>query len=397
MGYSRCRFALSWVIVCATISDSPCYSHNFTISDEGEDILHNDTDPFRNHTTSGEYKQRVVLLVGPHKTASSSVQANLIRWTSEYDNRLPNWSWPQPSFVSSCNNGPKVFYPYFITLNGSGKEQCLRKQYKLWGLQEKDLLSDYKNAYRDEWSAGKSLVIASEAMDFVSSERTDGDLMLSRILDGLPWNSNDLSGLQLEGSNDDVTIVVKFRAPRVEHLVSLWHQCCMGSMTFYEYITIRLPSKKDPIRSLDSLRLVEIFLEKGFEVIIIDMEGATNKGYDISDVVACDVLGARCTPVKKIIGENILPLISNVKKHNDLYVSDDQLEMMEKAIRNYDCNFQNMMRHDSLTALYPEVLMKIFESCQFISQDSRIETRGNLVEVLFDITISDDIYYEHIT
>jgi len=354
---------------------------------------------------NGGSNQRVVLLVGPHKTSSSSVQTNIIRWTSD-NTTLPDWSWPQPKNLvglEACKpqkNNIKIFYSYFGTLNGGADNKCLRIANRNSGHTVDDFISAYENEFRAEWIAGKSIVIGSEAMDFVSTEEnSNNDQLLSGILNGLPWNSNSASNEQLEGSNDDVTVVVKIRTPRVDHLASLWHQCCMKHMSFYEYITIHLPSSKNSLHSLDSLRVAEAFLKKGIRVILVDMEGATEKGYDISNVVACDVLGARCTLGKQIIGDTNAPNIINVKNHTlaMVNVTDGQLALMEKSIRNYDCNFLSIMEHKKLTTLYPDQLLKIFDACQNIPQGNRVKTRPDLIEILYGIATGGFGHYESIT
>lgn len=397
----KCLFGFAIYTLIVTI---PCYSNNSRsylgkldeLSLDEKDITQD-----QNTASKGNLEQRVVLLVGPHKTSSTSVQTNIIRWT--HDNRtLPDWYWPQPKNLVGLEKcyplepRPKIFYSYFNTLYGKKKRMCLQIQHDQNETITTSFASIYENEFRNAWSEGKSLVIGSEAIDFVASKNGNGNQLLSRILNGLPWNSNTASGTRLDGSNDDVTVVVKLRTPRVNHLISLWHQCCMEDMSFHEYVTVKVPNTKyDIIRSIDSLRLVEVFLEKDIKVVLIDMEEATEKGYDLSAVVACDILGARCTRRKQIIGDNIAPSITNVQSHSPrmLQVDDKRLVLMERAIRNYDCNFQSIMNHKNITALYSNNLVNIFNDCKKISLDRRIETRQDLSQILADITYGVDEYY----
>jgi len=395
--------------VFAVLSASPCQcddSHlrNRQLPSDTENELDSNGDviydPISNQTI--DKSQRVLLLVGPHKTSSSSVQSNILRWIflEGHEHIFPNWSWPIPEKFggeefNSCGHNlrqrPKMFYAYIGTLNGMGGDKCLRKAYKSIG-SKKEFIGEYEREFYKEWKEGKSLVIASEAMDFVSSLKTDGSKLLDNILKGMPWSRHNAMGNQLHGNNDDITVVVKYRTPRVKHLISLWHQCCMEDMNFYDFLTVYLPDEVDHLRSLDSLRLAEAFLDRNLKVILIDMEGVTEQGYDISDVIACDVMGALCTREKKIVGEIAPPIIANVKvnSEDDLVVSEDQLSMMEKAIRNYDCNFQNMIGRGNLTVLYASELINILDNCKNIPEAERITSRHQLGGILSEIA------YKHV-
>jgi len=268
--------------------------------------------------------QRVVLVAGPHKTASSSEQHNIVRWVN--DGFLPGWSWPTPTMYSKiCGHKdiqPKMFYAYYGTLNGGAESKCLPKWYDSHGMNGKNLTHDFEKEFRNSWSQGNNLIIASEAMDFVSSlsQNSHRYKLRNRILNGMPWNSYDDPATRLQGSNDDITVVVHFRAPRVDHLVSLWHQCCMDTMSFRDYLIVYVPSgfKRgvDKLHSLNSLRLVEAFLEKKLQVTLLDMSGISFRGYDTSNILACDVLDADCTSNKTIEGDPITPSILNVKDHS---------------------------------------------------------------------------------
>jgi len=365
----------------------------------GHDIS-SDSDTTNHHIrrveTEGK-KQRVVLVAGPHKTASSSEQYNIIRWLNDTDDRfLPGWSWPAPTIYGemcgsnniSMNKRPKIFYAYIGTLNGRTGSPCLTKWYTRQGMTGKNLTHDYEKEFRDSWSKRNSLIIASEAMDFVSTTRgrKDGNKLLNRILDGMPWNSyDDPADTRLEGSNDDITVVVHFRAPRVDHLVSLWHQCCMDTMSFRDYLVVFIPGKRlDKMHSLDSLRLVEVFLEKNLEVTLLDMSGISFQGYDISNILACDVLDADCTSNKTVVGDPVTPSKRNVKDHSH-GGTDSQMEEMEQIIRNYDCNYQNITKNEKLTILYPKELDLIFSNCTSIEVEERIMTFEVMVRRLSEV------------
>ena len=330
-------------------------------------------------------RQRVVLLMGPHKTSSTSIQTNIVRWVNMGD-VLPGWCWPAPEIDdkgycegSAMKDRPKIFYPYVDTLHGRGQSLCLPEMYKESGFSGQDLIDDYEGGFRNAWREGKSLIIATESMDYIASDkRKKGVALLDRILHGMPFNSKKgVSNTQLAGNKDDITVVVNFRTPRVEHLISLWHECCMDDMTPHEFLQKYVYEKLDKLRSLDTLHLVEILLKKGLNVILIDMAGVSKQGYDISNVVACDVLGADCTSKKTIAGDTLSPSIMNKKSHSH-NMTNDELAGMEMIIRNYDCKFQSIVDNAKLTILYPDELMRIFDNCKNIAVSDRIMTRNDL-------------------
>jgi len=355
---------------------------------------------------SSRGNQRVVLLVGPHKTASTSQQRNIIRWIKS-DNILPGWSWPAPAIDDdgfcgargkTLNNRPNIFYSYITTLYGKGEGFCVRELYEKRNLTKEDFINDYEQEFRNSWSEGNNLIIASEAIDMIiTSTDLDGGLLLTRILHGMPWNSHDTPANKLEGSNDDITVLVNFRAPRVKHLISMWHECCMDDISFQDYLTISVPRGPDGLRSIDSLQLVKVFLEKGIHVTLINMAGVSAQGYDISAVVACDVLNANCTSNMTIIGDDISPIKMN-SKYRSHGMTDDQLEMIESIIRNYDCNFENITQHEKLTILYPDELINSFKECADIIPSDRILTRLELEKKLSQIgsTFERDIVQEEL-
>jgi len=291
--------------------------------------------------------------------------------------------------------------------------QCLRKANKDAGLTNMDFIRIYEDEFRKRWDEdGMSLVIGSEAMDFVvvDEEEGSGDDFMSRILQILPWNSHasnilhnfdddddsggdggDITPSSIKGSNDDITVVVKLRTPRTDHLISLWHQCCMDNMNFYEYLTDHVPNKSRFLHSLDSFRIAQRFLDQGLKVILIDMQGANDRGFDISNVIACDVLNATCSNDKQIVGKDgYQPSVVNVKSHSDDMlkgISGNQIALMEKAIRNYDCNFRAILRHEYVTLLYSDHLTEIFDGCDSIPEAIRIKTRHELGEILRGIAV----------
>jgi hypothetical protein len=152
-------------------------------------------------------------------------------------------------------------------------------------------------------------------------------------------------------------------------------------MSFYEYLTGRLENIVDPLRSLDSLHLAETFLDYKLNSVLIDMSGVVEHGYDMSYVVACDVLNAECTKDKQFPKETKMEsVVTNVRNHSDadLNVTDLQLELINDVIETYDCNFMSILQHKRMKILYARELIRIFKTCH--GKTYAVTTRDDLVQ-----------------
>ena len=260
-------------------------------------------------------KQRIVFLAGPHKTSSSSIQTNLLEWITTpptSQSSFQNWTWPLPIEMYHTHNctleQSKSFYVYMEALKEMKEHgRCIRSFYSASELQYL-----YEEVILQERKTGKNVLIATEAMDYIGTnlpalKKKD---VLGKLLQGMPWNfANDGT---MTGSQDDITVVISYRSPRIKHLKSLWHQCCID-VSFEEYLTKRLRTRMDPLRALDSLFLTGVFLSRGLKVVLLDMGGVLEQGYDMSSVIACDILQVDCTQKKTVVGIKQEPKIINVK------------------------------------------------------------------------------------
>ena len=340
-------------------------------------------------------KQRVVLLAGPHKTSSSSIQRNIYHWLNAASEEngtsslSTQWAWPSPakSFLEhGCEMDnkleSKIFYPFIEAIKGMHKSsRCITSFYS-----KREIIELYHDEIYKKWNQGYNLVIGSEAIDFIASERrNDGPIILNDLINELPWHLK--GGNPFYGSDEDITAVVAYRAPRVDHLISLWHQCCMEDMSFYEYLTHRIRIVVDPVRSLDSLKLASVFLERGIETVLIDMSGVKALGYDMSNIVACDVLNAECNERKMFSGaQNEEVIIANTRFHSDenFNVTDAQLDRINDVIEMYDCNFMTMMQHTKFKVLYSNELDATLSKCN--ERKHTIHSRDAMVRQIIEIT-----------
>lgn len=329
-------------------------------------------------------QQRVVLLAGPHKTASSSIQFNMFHWLkneSHASGLTKNWAWPSPlkkfqedGCKMNWSSGFQIFYWWIQALmkrDTTTGIHCISDQ-GIYSRQE--MIDHYKREFYNQWMEGRSLVIASEAMDFVGSEQLYKypDELREKIILQLPWHvgTDAHYPIKASGSDDNITVVIMYRSPRSGHLTSLWHQCCMEDLSFHDFLISKQGGKYSDylMKSLDSLKLAKKFLDRGLEVVVVDMAGVQANGYDISNVIACDILGAECTNDKRFHGSEHQEKVGiiNVKTHSDskLNVTLNQLDQMNAVIQKYDCNFVALMGNAKLKILYSYALQELFDKCQ---------------------------------
>ena len=188
---------------------------------------------------------------------------------------LPDWSWPVPDEVLEFCDGEmkchaKGFYPLAEAINTSYNNNK-RKVFLKYG--KSQVLDFYRDAIKNELKDGHNVVFGTEGLDFlVLRDITNFDNFLSVL--PLKEDRNDYPGDDIWGvKKEDVTLVVKFRAPRVQHLISVWHQYCAHEITFMEFLNKLDETKiEKKLHILASLELFEIFLKHGFHVVLIDME-----------------------------------------------------------------------------------------------------------------------------
>lgn len=235
-------------------------------------------------------RQTFVILPGPHKTGSTSIQAALYKWfNSNHTSTSHGWAYPLPApaeleALGYSNNN--------ITRTGKGFSPMVTRLLfanPAWNAQEvihqSPLLQLYQRKIKQAWERGQSIVIASEHLDrLMRGEEQEGrlhslqgDAMWERFLAILPTSANLIIG-------------VVHRTPRIEHLLSLWHH--VGHEPLAEFITKpKPPGLMFTDYSLNSLGLAEFFVKRKHRVRILDSGGGREAdGLDLPEAVACHLL-----------------------------------------------------------------------------------------------------------
>jgi len=280
-------------------------------------------------------RQRVVILPGPHKTGSSSVQLYLAQLHSS--NQIGDWVWPAKS--------SKSFAPLVesILFDKEDKNEILERK---------------KNRIASAWFAyGKSIVIGAELFDFMAA-------MSPKELPGVFQRLKSLLPKKITAE-----VVVMYRTPRTSHLVSAWkQQLAMAEKGIYrkpwrfqletgaQNVTEEQPSLAEWLCSgqweghtgfnvdkilaaqVNPMGVAHAFYRYGnMNVTVADMVGID----DLPNMVACEILNVPCTDKGKVVGledEQVL-IVGDRSNPTTLGLSDGDMNEVEEILRRMDCYY----------------------------------------------------------
>jgi hypothetical protein len=303
---------------------------------------------------------KVVILAGPHKTGSTSLQVCMVDWTNNYrqaerqkqqrqqqqetlqrNNRqrkqrgrsplpppatptsdliLPNWSWPAPheQTLETANA---------LHTNTEKAHTNAEKAFSalLKGPHQPQIYNLFRQAMAQAWNGtwSNKIVYGSEIFDYILHLDNYGRKTkvqwekeaMERILGVLPTTpTNSTTIVTPPPPPQDIEVVIVYRSPRIYHLRSLWHQI-RGNETFTEFLTTAVsPNSRSLPRYahvLDPLGLAHQFLKlpqshtlHTIRTTIIDLSGLpTNTGgTNLCHVVACEIMrDVECTDDHRIV------------------------------------------------------------------------------------------------
>lgn len=290
--------------------------------------------------------QRIVVLVGPHKTGSTSIQSNLRTWIKDYKNVLPDWAWSFPKDSGIKEFPSKEYYPIVYMW---GPDSSSKKV-----IQPENTLDLFRDQFYRDWQQQKNLVIASEGFDSIFWD----PVRIEKLRDLLPVD---------KGETKQISFMVNYRTPRSSHLVSLFRQHRRNNTQLQPWIC---EEKVFHFGILNPLGLAQRLVEHGFKTILLDMTGISDSNYDVSNIVACDILGAPCHSTNKTIRglDGVQPVLENVskkqkKKQGGVDLSDERLERIEKILQTGDCQYIHLLKSHLVEVLYGSTLFALEKSC----------------------------------
>ena len=329
---------------------------------------------------------KIVILAGPHKAASTTLQDDAIRF-SKIDT-VP-WKWPGENYAKS-------FAPFVHAWT----EQQLGTSTNHHITKNKHIHNDLQAKIAHEYNNGYNIVLGAEAIDRITIP-TLGHSLMDDFLSTFP--------AAIRKYNLISTMVV-YRSPRIDHIKSLWMQLKTISKskvpenaTLYQFLCNN-DYFMNRFEAIDSLLLAQTLLEEGFHVDLVDMMGVLkNKEMDFFSVLGCDVMGMPCqqddetnltVPIaiakKKDAGEIIEKFthVSN-KRNRDKSVTNMTLQNeydIDQIIREYDCTQQqylidrtNSTNSNRLNILYGDIFMEGWNECQLFKNGFRSLTRQQVM------------------
>ena len=229
-------------------------------------------------------EQRIVFLVGPHKTGSSSMQT-----IAKYLNNIPrlNWEICDPWSIPGHENDFFLLdsAKHFAALVFSILEKNLEFFVNLPVDKEKVKMLFHAD-FAAKWEKGLNMVIGSEEVDSILADQFDGDSALNEMLSIFP-----------KGTRDHTSVIVMYRSPRASHLKSLWKEVEATSPTnsgqsFLDFLSD--PVAYEHFHTIDTMALADKFLNKGMEVSLVDMQGLSKQGKAFYQLLICDLMQEDC-------------------------------------------------------------------------------------------------------
>jgi hypothetical protein len=375
--------------------------------------------------------QKIVILPGPHKTGTSSVQLHLLNNFRRHHPSFSNWSWPIPSQdivakYSSKTLSPEVIKKYVPYSNEPKTIWEIVKAHAIlatrllgtwYYIQEiphtsSEVLSIYKETLQKEWEAGKNLLIASEEFCTIVLEEPEGEeqklwwqqgaihsqnltlqqVLWRKIYDILPSHP---------GIHREIIGAIFFREPRSDHLVSVWHEAGKG-YDLSEFLYTKLAHE---YRSVNPLKMVQIMEASGQvdSIYILNtagLERANNRTptSSLDMVVACEIMEVPCKQTQ--LGRWYLegdsppppnkPLAPKMNVKSDAKPKDlnsSTLALINEVLQAYDCQFQSyFLEKENIHYLYFD--QPILGECSsladghFKNQKARQERKGLAPEFL---------------
>ena len=232
-------------------------------------------------------------------------------------NALRYWRWPIPE---GANHFDDQFAKLVLNQEAEDVDDIL------WNIKQKF------------WESKNGVIVGTEMFDQVgSTAQYDGMYAMQRILD------------DLDVPPSNVTVILNYRTPRLEQWISMWQH--NNASQLYRDFMCKSYDDKD-LRterlsmigaSMNALNAAYEFLQKGWKVKFIDLEGVHKFNKDVTHVIGCDILLGHCdngflykhtqdrTPEEDL--PDILEELGQVESNK-----------VEKLFRYRDCGYKKILK-----------------------------------------------------
>lgn len=285
------------------------------------------------------------MFAGPHKAASTSIESFFYRYADSHSR------WDEDGNIKSKAERKKTFGLRFwmwprihgVVANETEKEH----PYKIFGHLVTDhdntmLRDEILNGIRDAWETEglEGVIIGTEMFDQVGEYAPYDAIHAMRKV---------VEYIRVEPSQ--VTVALNYRTPRLEQWASIWAHVREGwdtnaTLEYEEWLCDPNQVQKHVEilqTQMNPFNAAEAFVKEGWNVRLIDMQGADEAGRDVNHVVACDVATARCDDGAVLNHKGDNPHMNSVSAKSDT-LSDEQLKAAESLFRARDCAYMDFLR-----------------------------------------------------
>ena len=323
-------------------------------------------------------RRRLVILAGPHKSASTWVQHFFFQHASPETStalrgprnmRKPafqNWTWPQ------VNNG-KGFAALVIEDESSQSSLILQSIREAWN-------ANTSSSSRP--TTTNNIVLGSEELDrfgTTPSTHRNGIRAIFQIINATTTTTDQ----DLSSSPPSTQIVVNYRRPRRDQWISIWKEVTAGghnSTKSYQDFMCSPENYIDKWELLDCVAnpfgLVQALLQQQqphWKVDLMDVQGISGAGKDIAHATACHVLGdIPCGENGQVQGVGDVNKDMRNQRSGDPNLTPQQLDDMERLLQQRDCAYrEQFLQYQELGVLGIHFGDTIWDGCDPNKQSNR--------------------------
>ena len=316
----------------------------------------------------------MVIIAAPHKTGSTTIQRNLVHYLSNKSEicGMENWEWPIPSNVTMFDDS-KGFAALVNSADFLHLDDCEHQRRVKYSANSNytcmETIEKFSRLFQLKWDEGKDIIWSHEGLDRSSNP-------LKKIMKYLP-----------SGSYRHIIVVVSIRIPHIAHLISWlgevnrFSQQEAGTSTCYSFPEMILNNEvelflngTEIMSEIDSLGQIYRYLKMGLKVVALDLNGIKERNFDVSKVIACDVMGIPCHNNKTFVSNDTPEIVANMfgKRGGDFCPIDmgmnwtqSKYDTVEKLLHRRDCAYVSVWDDSKLSLLYPSrPLQEMIQFCK---------------------------------
>jgi len=295
--------------------------------DEGDESSSSTIQFGSKSSSKGNSSKKLVIFVGPHETEAVDVtKFFLINAAASGDNEpsesFNGWSWPiiEDEIIQKPNH--RVF-DLLVTEPDDEDIQSV-------------IISGIKEAWNN---SNKGLIIGSLDFDWIGTNpysNYDPIEALHRVVEAL--------GIQ----DEDVTVAVTYRAPRIDHWSVIWDKH-FESNDYEDFICSDGDQSDKRWEWLDVVmnpfKIAKTYHDEGWNVAVVDQEGTINAGMDVAHTIACNLMeGVNCKNGWVHGSEDFVAQDPTVIGIDSL--GDDDRRNLEQLFRQRDCYYKYELKNE---------------------------------------------------